>query len=218
MAVGIRLRAAGMAVGIFAASGLLGCASTSSLTERREADYWGTSHRTTPSVHAGNARVIGSHINPLGSLHLATDGNEVDVAFARPGRAAAVARLDATSLEPQSPEQAIPLEDPSMFAPLGPARVVLKDGRFVVCWVRGDAESGHRALVQAFNANGTPRGAPVVISPEDVDVIGIPRAITTNGRHVVVSFAAARDAIFEVLAVPIDDAAAVTPTEAVAEE
>jgi hypothetical protein len=208
--------AAGTVAGVLAMTGSLGCATTASLPGLGETDCSSAGHRGAPSVRAGHARVIGSQVNPLGSLHMATDGSEVDIAFARPGRASAVARLDAASLEPQSPEQAIPLEDPAMFTEHGPARVVLRDGQFVLCWVRGDDESGHRALVQAFNANGSPRGAPVVISPEDFDVVGAPRAITTDGRHVVVTFVGARDRCFEVLAVPVDDASSVAPTEAVA--
>ena len=84
------------------------------------------------------------------------------------------------------------------------SRVQLEGGRFILCWTRGSVEEGHRALAQAFGADGGPLGAPVVISPPDVDVIGAPQAITTDGQHVVATFAAASEKSTELLAVPLE--------------
>jgi hypothetical protein len=54
---------------------------------------------------------------------------------------------------------------PSLLLRTGQAsRVQLEGARFVVCWTRGNIEGGRRALAQAFKANGSPLGAPVVIS------------------------------------------------------
>jgi hypothetical protein len=201
------------AMGIAPLVGTLACASVASLPERGEADFSGTVHRPFPSVRAGEVRVVGSRINPLRPVTVATDGNEVAVAFARQGRIAAVARLDARSLAPRSVD-----EERSDAAPAaeGDTRVDLEDGSFALCWVRGDDESGHRALVQTFHRNGVPRGAPVVLSPADVDVVGAPRAVTTDGFHLVVTFAAATQNTFEVLAVPVDDVAYAASGESVA--
>jgi hypothetical protein len=45
-------------------------------------------------------------------------------------------------------------------------------------------------------------GAPVVISPPDADVVGAPRAVSTDGRHIVATFVAATRGSFELLSVP----------------
>ena len=84
------------------------------------------------------------------------------------------------------------------------ARVQLEGGRFIVCWTRGSVEQGRRALAQAFKADGSPLGAPVVISPQDVDVVESPKVITTDGQHVVATFAAASASSMDYLAVPIE--------------
>jgi hypothetical protein len=91
--------------------------------------------------------------------------------------------------------------------PLGDAqasRVQLDGGRFIVCWTRGSVEEGRRALAQAFKADGLPLGAPVVISPPNVDVVGRPTAIAMDGQHAMATFAAASDSSMQLLAVPIE--------------
>jgi hypothetical protein len=85
------------------------------------------------------------------------------------------------------------------------ARVVLQNGRFLVCWTRGTDEAGHRALAQAFDQDGSPRGAPVVISPPGVDVVGPPRAISRDGHRVVATFNAWSGGAFEVREVALED-------------
>ncbi len=89
-----------------------------------------------------------------------------------------------------------------------PARVPVDGGRFVLLWTRGTMEQGHRVLAQELAANGTPRGEPVTISSPDVDVVGAPRAISTDGRHVTASFVAASERGFALMAVPLDARAA----------
>jgi hypothetical protein len=56
-------------------------------------------------------------------------------------------------------------------------------------------------------------GAPVEISPPDADVLGAPQAVTTNGHHVIATFAASSEGTFRLVAVPIDDVAAVDASE-----
>jgi hypothetical protein len=88
----------------------------------------------------------------------------------------------------------------------GPAaRVELDGARFVVCWTRGSVETGHRALAQTFDLDGTPRGAPAVISPPGMDVVGAPRAVTTDGRHVVATFDGWSGGDYERVAVELVD-------------
>jgi hypothetical protein len=81
------------------------------------------------------------------------------------------------------------------------SRVQLEGGRFVVCWTRGTIEGARRALAQAFKADGSPLGAPVVISPANLDVVGAPQVIATEGQHVVARFAAASANSTELFAV-----------------
>jgi hypothetical protein len=90
----------------------------------------------------------------------------------------------------------------------GPAsRIELDGARFVVCWTRGSVEKGHRALAQTFDLDGTPRGAPAVISPPGMDVVGAPRALTTDGRHVVATFDGWSGGDYERVAVELADVA-----------
>ena len=86
-------------------------------------------------------------------------------------------------------------------------RIVLDHGRFLVCWTTGNVEWGHRVMAQMFNSSdGSPRGGPVAISPANADVVGAPRAITSDGNRVVAMFSAATGSSFQLLAVSIDDA------------
>jgi hypothetical protein len=88
----------------------------------------------------------------------------------------------------------------------GPAaRVELDGARFVVCWTRGSVETGHRALAQTFDLDGTPRGAPAVISPPGMDVVGAPHAVTSDGRHVVATFDGWSGGGYERVAVELAD-------------
>ncbi len=144
------------ALGIAAALGAVGCASTGSLGQQGEADFSSATHHTFPSIRVGAAHAVRSPVDPQAHT---------------------------------------------------PAVVFLEDGRFIVGWTRGDARSGHRALAQAFRPNGSPLGAPVVISPPDVDVLGAPSAGITDGHHVAMTFGTATGGSFEVLAAAIDDPA-----------
>jgi hypothetical protein len=83
-------------------------------------------------------------------------------------------------------------------------RVQLEGGRFVVCWLRGSPEEGRRALAQSFKPDGSPLGAPVVISPPNVDVQTAPQTTATDGQHVVATFVAASERFTELLAVPLE--------------
>jgi hypothetical protein len=97
---------------------------------------------------------------------------------------------------------------PSGAGTEGPAaRLELDGARFVVCWTRGSVETGHRALAQTFDLDGTPRGAPAVISPPGMDVLGAPRAVTSDGRHVVATFDGWSGGDYERVAVELADVA-----------
>jgi hypothetical protein len=207
-----RATLAGVALG-FASLGGLGCASTDALKDAGEADFSSTQHHSIPSVRVGEAQVVASRIDPRTPVGVEAGGGDLSVRFARRGHLS-VSTLDTTTLKPHSTER--DWDATSESGPPGSTRVVLDDGHFVVLWTRPSVEWGNRALAQTFNASGWPLGAPVVISPRDADVVGTPRAVTTDGRHVVATFAAATDGTFAVLAVPIDDATRVEATAPIA--
>jgi hypothetical protein len=193
-------------LGLISLLGLVGgCASTGVAPGVGEADFSSFIHREAPSVVVGEARVVDARVNPLVPVQADADGNAVTLRFGKPGRAAAVASVDPASLEVVSVRA--PREGEGA-APAGAKRVTLEGGRFIVCWKRGDTERGYRALAQTYKPDGTPVGAPIVISPPDVDVMGVPQAATTDGRHVVATFAVASDDKFELMAVGLEDATA----------
>jgi hypothetical protein len=60
-------------------------------------------------------------------------------------------------------------------------------------------------MAQAFNTDdGTPRGPAVAISPSDADVTGPLGAATSDGHHVVATFAASTHRSFAAYAVPLE--------------
>jgi hypothetical protein len=153
-------------------------------------------------IRAGEARVLDGNISPLAPVHVAPDGGTVTVRFARP-RAGALLHLDPQSLLPVSPEEPAPLEERASAA-RGPAHTVLKGDRFLVCWRRGDVESGYRLMAQAWNADGFPLGPAVLVSPPDVDVIGSAQLVATGEDRALATFAAASGDRFELLAVSLE--------------
>jgi hypothetical protein len=182
--------------------GLVGCASTGG---RVEPDFSGLARTDAPSIVVGEARVLDSKLNPLVPVRATAEDGSVMLRFSHPRHAGRVARLEPSTMEVLS------IEAPSAGgeAPLprqSVTRIALDDGRFIACWKHGDAESGYRAIAQAYRADGTPIGSPTVISPPDVDVVGVPQLVTTDGRHVLAAFAGAADNSFELLAVPLEDA------------
>ncbi len=203
------------ALGCIAAMGSIGCATTNrvALSEHAEQVEGAGLALEVPSVRVGGARILDARVNPLVPVRVALDGSEIAVSFARFGRSSAREHVDPGSLELVPGESREPTT-----APAGPAtsvqRVVLDGGRFLVCWTSGSLEWGHRAMAQIFNSSdGSPRGGAVAISPSDADVIGLPRAITSDGNKVVAMFAATTGSTFALMAVPIEDASPGENTE-----
>jgi hypothetical protein len=164
-----------------------------------------------PSVRVGELRVIDPHVNPMVPVHVTSENNQVAVTFGLE-HSGAHERLDAVSLHAVSWE---PSAKEDRAAPsTGVTRVALDGNRFLLCWTEGTLESGHRAMAQMHRASdGSPLGAPVEISPPDADVFGAPQAVTTDGHHVVATFTASSEGTFRLMAVPIDDVAAVSASE-----
>jgi hypothetical protein len=182
----------------------MGCASTGVGTPRTpgvEVRQAGGGPSGRVGVRAGEAHVLDASISPLAPVVVAPDGATITVRFAHP-REGALLHLDPQSLLPLSPAEAAPA-DPS--APRqGPAHAVLKGGRFVVCWRRGDVESGYRLMAQAWTADGEPLGPSVVVSPEDVDVVGSAQMVALDDDRALATFAAASGDRFQLLAVSLE--------------
>ncbi len=155
-------------------------------------------------LRMGETRVVNERVNPMVPVHLAPEGSSVTATFGLPGHTQMVTRLDPASLELLSSEPTGRSELPSAPA-TGATRVELEGGRFLVCWTRVSADGGHEAVAQMWTANGSSLGAPLVISPPDADVFGAPRAATTDGRHVLVTFPETSGESFELRAVSLKD-------------
>jgi hypothetical protein len=186
-------------LGVVGIASLTGCASVSEGVASMQPE----SASQPSSVLVGQARLIDPHVNPSAGVRVTADGDALVVRFAHPGRLGEMERMDPVSLRTIS--QAPAPVDRSASWGGRPQRVVLDGGRFVVCWKSGDGENGYRAMAQAFNANdGSPRGAPVAISPSDADVSGPLSVATSDGHSVVATFAASTGDAFAAYAVSIE--------------
>jgi hypothetical protein len=138
-------------------------------------------------------------------VQIGAEGNAIAVSFGESGRQQVVTRIDPASLDIFTREQEGRAEPPS--APTtGATRAVLDDGRSIVCWAQENAAGGRQVMAQMWAADGSKIGTPVVISPPDADVFGAPRAVTMDGRHVVVAFASTTGRSFDLRAVSLEDA------------
>jgi hypothetical protein len=190
-----------------ALSFLTGCATSNTAASRASAvEPIDAAALDAPSVLVGETRVLDGRVNPLAPLRLALKDGAIAVSFVHAGRRANQ-EIDPDSLERRSVESDEPSHETEASS-TSVQRIVLDGGRFLVCWTSGNFEWGHRAMAQMFNtSDGSPRGGPVAISPSNADVIGPPRAITSDGNRVVAMFSAMSGSSFQLMAVPIRDAA-----------
>jgi hypothetical protein len=180
---------------------LTGCASTTTRAYQQLAFAVADSGSIPLSIQVGEPRVITSNVNPLAPVTLSAEDGAIEVTFARSTRTGEMMRLDPLSLstlssEPRPSEKLAP-------ASTDAARVPMSDGGYVLFYTEGSVSWGHRAMAQSFYGEGLPQGPPVAISPPDDDVLGAPRAATTDGRHVVATFSATRGGSFELVAVTV---------------
>jgi RNA polymerase sigma-70 factor (ECF subfamily) len=122
---------------------------------------------------------LSAQVNPMQPIGTRASGGIIAVTFARRGQKGSVLAVDPDTLCTRSStdyayasKTASPATDTQ--------RVALADGGSVLLWTEGSAESGRRAMAQSFAAWGTPRSAPVVLSPAGMDVFGTPRAATID--------------------------------------
>jgi hypothetical protein len=194
------MRAALVGVGM-AALVMGGCAATGSAARGSVSDF---ARRDVSGLRVVATRAVDAHVQPMVPVHLAPEGSNVAITFGQRGRQQRVTRLDPASLHLVSSETAGRAE--AFAAPsAGPARVELEGGRFVVLWTQDNANGGRQAMAQMWTAAGSRLGEPLVISSPDADVFGAPSATTTDGHHVLVTFAATAGPSFELRAVSLED-------------
>jgi hypothetical protein len=160
--------------------------------------------REQATLRIGATAVVDSHLSPLVPVHLSGNGSGVSVTFGERGKVQATAQLDPVTLQVMSTEKAgasEPRQQPEWTA----KRVPLEGGRFLVCWTERDADGSSRAMARLWAADGHALGPAVRISPADADVLGAPRAASTDGRHTVVTFASSSGGPFELRAVSLED-------------
>jgi len=188
-------------VEVVAMFGLMGCAETGGAVGALDAH--GVATPQAQGVRAGEAQVVGIHINPRVPVHVTAENGALVVRFAHPGMVGALVHLDARTLMPLSVEERVEAESPSAPA-TGAVRVALGAGHFLECWRRGSMGLGYQLIAQARTADGSPLGNAVVVSPADSDVLGAPKLVTIDSEHAVATFAATLGDRFELLAVPLE--------------
>ena len=160
---------------------------------------------SAPSVRVVDLRVLHRTVNLMQPLAMEAAGNEVSVTFAMRQRQGIQLALDPVTLEarvagpvtyPERPEGATP-----PYLDQKPVRVALAGGETMEVWT--DTASGH-VLAQSFDAQGVGRGEPVIVSLADESVLGAPRAVTSDGRRVIVTFFASRREGFELVAASLE--------------
>jgi hypothetical protein len=204
------MRAAMMWMGI-ATLGIGGCSATAR-SAARLSDF---ADAEVSPLRVVASRAVDSRIRPMVPVHLAAEGSAVAITFGERGRRQVVARLDPASLDQLSSEMSEHSE--AAAAPIaGPARVELDDGHFVECWTHESSDGGRDVFAQLWTAGGSRLGAPLVISSPDSDVLGAPHAATTDGHHVIVTFAATAGDSFELRAVSLEDSDASASSDPVA--
>jgi hypothetical protein len=195
----------GRVAGVVVMAGLAGCATSNGGASGAPGarDARGVAMPQAEGVRAGEARVVGTRINPRVPVRVTAEGESLAVRFAHPRDGGALVHVNAESLAPTAPEERVEAEHPAAPA-TGAVRVVLHGGRFVVCWRRGDLASGYRLMAQAWTAGGSPLGQPVPISPPEADVFAAPQVVALDGERAVATFPAHTGERFELLAVSLE--------------
>jgi hypothetical protein len=94
--------------------------------------------------------------------------------------------------------------NPRVRPAIGPVRVSLDRGRFLVCFRRGDIETGYRLMAQLWTVSGSRLGEPVPISPPGADVYAAPELVAVEGGRAIATFPAFSEGRFELLSVPLE--------------
>ncbi|CAN5925667.1 hypothetical protein BH11MYX4_BH11MYX4_39650 [soil metagenome] len=195
-------------VGALAASGP-GCAPTGAtrpipawqMTTSGEIGPAISSPADGPTMRVGEARVLTSKVNLQEPIMVGVEGSDVTITVAAQGHRGWTFALDPEALaahavtpydyedHPRRPQLGCLVQDPD--------RLKLRDGRTLGVWTD---EATSRVVAQIFDAEGLASGPEVTVSRPAADVIGAPRAVTSDGRHVVIAYFATADAGFDLVA------------------
>jgi hypothetical protein len=169
------------------------------------------SSASAPAIRVSQPRVLSHHVNLLEPVLLGTPAGadaaptDVTITFALRGHEGATFAVDAASLNVRTaklytyPPHA-KRATPPVFT-LAPSRVALEGGASISCWT--DQETG-RAFAQVRDANGSSRGEPVAVSSPGMTLFGEPQAVTSDGRHVVITFFASDEDGFALVAASLE--------------
>lgn len=151
-----------------------------------------------PAVRVGGARVLTSKVNLQEPIRVGVEGSDVTVTAAVRGHRGWTFALDPQVLSARSVApydyEAHPERGHLGCLAQDPNRVKLRDNRTLGVW-SDDATS--RVVAQIFEADGTAAGPEVTVSS---DVMGAPRAVSSDGHHVVVAYFAATETGFDLVA------------------
>lgn len=160
-----------------------------------------SSPATGPTMRVGEARVLASKVNLQEPIQVGTQGSDVTVTVASRGHRGWTFALDAQALATRSVAPYDYEEHPQRghLGCLQPDanRVQLRDNRTLGVW---NDEATSRVVAQIFEADGTAHGPEITVSRSEADVIGAPRAVTSDGVHVVVAYFATSEAGFDLVA------------------
>ncbi len=160
----------------------------------------------SPTVRVGEVRVLSRHVNLQEPVVMGVAGNDVTVTFALRQREGATFTMDPESLERKAvTPYAYPVHAKRATPPFAPGEqpdaARLESGGSLSCWTN---EASRRVMVQAFDAKGGWRGAPVAVSPEEMDVFGAPHIATAEGHRFVVTFVVSDEERFQLVATSIE--------------
>jgi hypothetical protein len=164
----------------------------------RELGFAIASPSVAQPIVVGEARVLTSKVNLREPIRVGVEGGEATVTVAVRGRHGLTFALEPETLAARGvtpydyegqPGAGTQLEDPR--------GVRLQDGRTLGCWTDDATRS---VMARMFDRRGVASGPAIVVSGSDVGVMGAPRAVTADGRHVVVAYFATTETGFVLVA------------------
>lgn len=154
-----------------------------------------------PTIQVTELRVLHGPVNMMEPLAMEVAGDEVIVTFATGKQDGVTLAVDPATLAtrvtdsvtyPERPKDAQP---PYLAAES--THVPLVDGGWLTVWTDCQAS---RVYAQRFDVDGRAQGDTVLVSHADADVLGPARALTVDGKRVVVAFFATHLGGYELVA------------------
>jgi hypothetical protein len=158
-----------------------------------------------PTMRVHQTRILTSKVNLQEPVLLAAQGSDITVTAAMRGHRGWTFTMDPqvlapTSVTPYDYEDHPQRPHPGCQEKDG-TRLKLRDNRTVAFWTD---ESTNVVVAQIFDADGTAYGPESTASGPTGDVVGAPRAVTSDGQHVVIAYFTATDTGFELVATSLE--------------